>query len=484
MVESNFNPAYELELSASNLNGSPLSVYCMVKYANDEVIGRTETISNNQNPRWENFVRFQHDFDVSLKISFLVIDENTQQEIGKAISTLWLIAKFPILTCRLGDNESKIHIKLRETNQEPKKFAFGISGQDLEEMDFGGGSDPYIIIKFRDVPDHEVYRTEIIKKNINPSWRLFMLTNKQLRFNNPSEFLTIECWDYDFGRRDDFIGSADVTIEQILSPRYYFDISSENNPKAGIIKIECMPMLSTLSYLRNGLQFNFTFAIDFSSRTENLHDINTPFSYISALGKLSSAFEPFENDNIFFLYGFGVKHENQDITKHCFALNGNDNSAHTLGSRGLIVDYVNSKISRKSSKEACLHEVIEKTMRNSNCGNGELKYNILIILTNGEIQNINLTKNAIVDATMLPMSIVIFGMGNSRFSDMKNLTEWQNLKSSDDSTKYALRNIVQFFSYNNESSNLEYSTNAMMNRIFQEFEEYKALEWHKSNKVI
>lgn len=484
MVESDYTTVYELGLSASNLlNASecPLSVYCLVKNGNNEDIGQTEIIEENPNPKWENVVRIPEDFGISLVFQVFAISNNNEQVLlGQAESTVWLIAKNYKngLTCRLGQGDSMIHINLKDASLEPKKFVLKLSGQNLVEMDWGGGSDPYIIIKFKDAPNNEIYKTEIIMKNINPTWRPFILTSYHLRFNRPSEFLTIECWDYDRGMRDDLIGIADVNVDQILSPSFCFEIYNEKNIKTGVIKTECIPMLSILGYLRQGLQFNFTFAIDFSLRTQNLQDTNSLFSYPIAIIELSKVFEMFDNDRMFFFYGFGARYGNRDETKQCFALNGNDNSATVMGCKGLLTDYINSKDLRKPAKEACLHEVIKKTMERSKFKPGVLEYNVLIILTNGEIKNIELTKNEIVDASTQPMSIIILGLGDSRFNDIRSLTVFKELKNSIDSNKKASRNIVQFFPFNSEFSDLRNYTTIMMNKVFQDFEDYMVLNLH------
>ena len=43
---------------------------------------------------------------------------------------------------------------------------------------------------------------------------------------------------------------------------------------------------------------------------------------------------------------------------------------------------------------------------------------MLLILTDGEIHDMNETKNVIVENSFLPISIVIVGIGNADFSKM------------------------------------------------------------------
>lgn len=59
-----------------------------------------------------------------------------------------------------------------------------------------------------------------------------------------------------------------------------------------------------------------------------------------------------------------------------------------------------------------------------------MTYNVLIILTDGEIHDMPKTKDLLVGASSLPLSVIIIGVGNEKFKMMKEL----------DSDKSVLRN--------------------------------------------
>jgi hypothetical protein len=72
---------------------------------------------------------------------------------------------------------------------------------------------------------------------------------------------------------------------------------------------------------------------------------------------------------------------------------------------------------------------------------GQFCYSILLILTDGEICDMTQTKDAIVNASTLPMSIIIVGVGNENFSAMEELDSDNGfLKSSNG--RYATRDLV------------------------------------------
>lgn len=55
------------------------------------------------------------------------------------------------------------------------------------------------------------------------------------------------------------------------------------------------------------------------------------------------------------------------------------------------------------------------------------QYNILLILTDGEIHDMLATKDIIVGASSLPMSIIIIGVGDEKFKLMKQLDSDKSL---------------------------------------------------------
>ena len=69
-------------------------------------------------------------------------------------------------------------------------------------------------------------------------------------------------------------------------------------------------------------------------------------------------------------------------------------------------------------------------------------YQTLLILTDGQIHDMELTKNLLFEAAMLPLSIIIVGVGNANFENMVELDGDNGLYNSNGVK--ALRDIVQF----------------------------------------
>lgn len=73
-------------------------------------------------------------------------------------------------------------------------------------------------------------------------------------------------------------------------------------------------------------------------------------------------------------------------------------------------------------------------------------YFVLLIITDGIISDMHLTKRAIVNASTLPISIIIVGVGNADFEAMDELDS-DDVRLTVDGL-YAERDIVQFVPLN------------------------------------
>jgi hypothetical protein len=77
-----------------------------------------------------------------------------------------------------------------------------------------------------------------------------------------------------------------------------------------------------------------------------------------------------------------------------------------------------------------------------NCRQDKQRFNILLILTDGTINDMETTLRTMIDASSLPMSVLIVGIGSADFTEMKRLDSDKGLLSADGHT--AIRDIVQF----------------------------------------
>lgn len=172
--------------------------------------------------------------------------------------------------------------------------------------------------------------------------------------------------------------------------------------------------------------------------------------YMHAIRSVGKILESYDSDQKFPMYGFGGKIPGiPNHTSHCFALNGDIYNPEVQGVEGMINAYRSSIQKAPLSGPTYFNNIINYT--NGYCKGTKdeesqynQKYNILLILTDGEILDMEKTINAIVDSSELPLSIIIIGVGSADFGAMEQLdADTQPLKSSR-TNKYQTRDAVQF----------------------------------------
>ncbi|KAK4827672.1 hypothetical protein QYF61_020483 [Mycteria americana] len=149
---------------------------------------------------------------------------------------------------------------------------------------------------------------------------------------------------------------------------------------------------------------------------------------------------------------------------HDFAINFNEDNPECAGIQGVVEAYqsclpklqlygptniapIIQKVAKSASEETNTKEASiewEKVrMREL-----EQQYFILLILTDGVITDMADTREAIVHASHLPMSVIIVGVGNADFSDMQMLDGDDGILRSPKGEP-VLRDIVQFVPFRN-----------------------------------
>merc|ERR1712151_1004397 len=130
---------------------------------------------------------------------------------------------------------------------------------------------------------------------------------------------------------------------------------------------------------------------------------------------------------------------------HCFPLNGNEENAEIVGVDG-VLDIYREKVNnikflgpthfapviKKAKEQVIAHQKVDPTM-----------YYILLILTDGEIHDMQETIDQIADISNnnLPLSIIVIGVGDEDFSNMVKLD------GDDFAIRAGVKDLVQFVKF-------------------------------------
>ena len=103
--------------------------------------------------------------------------------------------------------------------------------------------------------------------------------------------------------------------------------------------------------------------------------------------------------------------------------------------------------------------------------NDKLKYNILMILTDGMIDDVDNTINELVAGSFLPLSVIIIGVGNADFSTM-NVLDADEEPLKDSRGVRAARDLVQFVPFLKYENNPERLAQEVLAEIPRQIIEY------------
>lgn len=165
----------------------------------------------------------------------------------------------------------------------------------------------------------------------------------------------------------------------------------------------------------------------------------------------------------------------KNYVNHCFHMNFQPNP-EVFGMDGMLAAY-NTSISQVEMlgptyfgpflKDMILHMQARSTY------GIRAPYTIELILTDGEIMDMNDTIEYLVEASFFPVSIVIVGIGNDSFKNMKFLDSDGGLLTSRKSGKKAARDLVQFVPFREFQGDAKRLASAVLAEIPKQFLEYK-----------
>ena len=244
-----------------------------------------------------------------------------------------------------------------------------------------------------------------------------------------------------------------------------------------------------VDYLSKGMQINLDIAIDYTaSNNENpipLHKIKvgSQNDYEKAIESCGSILAFYDYDQLFPVYGFGgiplCPQNPSNMVSHCFNINFR-NDPNINGINNILKIYRESlgriELAGPTYFTPILDKVISEIKNDLVNNQEENHYYVLLILTDGCINDMPQTCDKIVEASYLPLSIIIVGIGNADFSLMDILDGDKNpLKNS--RGELTKRDIVQFVQFEDFKKNnaIDYGTDLteeVLKEIPTQVEEY------------
>nr|XP_024650850.1 copine-7 isoform X4 [Macaca nemestrina] len=284
-------------------------------------VGRTEVVRSSLHPVFSKVFTVDYYFEEVQRLRFEVYDTHgpsgfsCQEDdfLGGMECTLGqIVAQKKVtrpLLLKFGRNagKSSITVIAEDISGNNGYVELSFRARKLDDKDLFSKSDPFLEL-FRVNDDQGlqlVYRTEVVKNNLNPVWEPFKVSLSSLCSCEETRPLKCLVWDYDSRGKHDFIGEFTTTFEEMqkafregqaqwdcVNPKYKQKRRGYKNSGAVVLAdLKFHRVYSFLDYIMGGCQIHFTVAIDFTASNGDprnscsLHYINPyqPNEYLKAL---------------------------------------------------------------------------------------------------------------------------------------------------------------------------------------------------------
>ncbi|VAI53745.1 unnamed protein product [Triticum turgidum subsp. durum] len=480
----------ELSFSASKLRdmdalskSDPMFVVYTKMDGRLEEIGRTEVILNSLEPLWITKAMINYQFEIVQPLVFRIYDIDTkyhntpvkmlnlaqQDFLGEAFCNLSeIVTKFNhslTLNLRNGSGhalQGTMTVHAEETASSRMAVEMTFHCLNLDNKDTFSKSDPFLRVSrlSESAVAIPICKTEVISNNLNPVWRPITLTSQQ--YSSRDDPLLVECFDFDASGDHELMGALQTTIAQ-LENLYKSKAGANFYSRKGQKKLKGQLFLDTfqekvqhtfLDYISSGFELNFMVAVDFTASNgdprmpQSLHYIDPSGrlnSYQQAILGVSEVLQFYDKDRRFPAWGFGARIP-QGSVSHCFNLNASTNDCEVVGFEGIMSAYSSTLYSVSLSGPTLFGPVINKAaeIASHSVQYGNNRYFVLLIITDGVITDEQETKDSIVRASDLPLSILIVGVGNADFTQMRTLDADLGKRLQSSTGRVATRDIVQF----------------------------------------
>jgi hypothetical protein len=255
-----------------------------------------------------------------------------------------------------------------------------------------------------------------------------------------------------------------------------FNIKVGGIPLTIVSKSKVTKNYTFIDYLKAGVQIGLSIAIDFTGSNgkpyypTSLHYINPskPNQYEKAIYSCGHIIAYYDYDQLFPCFGFGAKINNESCP--IFNLNFKEDP-NIQYIEGIIENYHMALKKVELYGPTFFKPIIHKMNKLIQKENNIFKYHILMILTDGKIDDLDNTINELVKSSFLPLSIIIIGIGKADFSSMVELDADENPLIDSKGVK-AARDLVQFVPFLKYESDPELLANEVLAEIPRQILEY------------
>ncbi|XP_068604036.1 copine-3-like [Brachionichthys hirsutus] len=442
-------------------------------------LGRTEMILNCLNPKFSRRFVLDFLFETVQRLKFCVFDIDNKTHdlsdddflgelectLGQIVSNRQMTRPL-LLSNRRPAGNGTITICAEEIT-DTRAASLEVSARSLDRKCLWW-SDPFLEFYKPTAAGWQLaHRTEVVRNSLHPTWRPFSLSLRALCGGDVDTAVKVDCYDHHANGSHALIGSFKASVAEMqmgthISPAEFECVNPKKVKKktyknSGVICIkrcQIVKEFTFLDFIMGGCQINFTIAIDFTgsngdpSSPQSLHYINPEGSneYLTAIWAVGSVIQDYDSNKMFPVFGFGAQIPPSWQVSHEFPINFNPADPFCAGIEGVVLAYQRCLPQLKLWGPTNFAPIINHAAcfaRQAFQQRVASQYFVLLIITDGVITDMDRTRTAIVEASRLPLSIIIVGVGGADFSAMEFLDSDDTLLQSPGGD-VAARDIVQF----------------------------------------
>jgi len=235
-------------------------------------------------------------------------------------------------------------------------------------------------------------------------WNVVNLLTTDIVFEgNIDHEFKLEFYQAQKSGRHSNIGSVNLTLVQVQSGQKEFQMfdkkgNLDKNKQLMFSQFECKKRHSFLDFIFGGCEIGLQVAIDFTlsngdpSKPTSLHYLNhNKNEYLNAIRSVGNILQYYDADKQIPALGFGgAIPPYTNVADHCFALNGDIFNPECDGIEGVMEAYKHA-INRANlygpTHFGGILELINDMTEALQCSQNNQKYNILLIITDGVIND-------------------------------------------------------------------------------------------------
>uniref|UniRef100_A0A3B3XE63 C2 domain-containing protein n=1 Tax=Poecilia mexicana TaxID=48701 RepID=A0A3B3XE63_9TELE len=456
-------PATKIEVTVSCRNLLDMDTFSKSDPGKLSFFGRTEVIENTLNPDFVRKFVLDYFFEEKQNLRFDVFTMATslcfvQDFLGQIFCTLGEIIGSPggrlerTLSGIPGKKCGSIVFTAEELSNcrvSTHLSTMQFCANKLDKKDFFGKSDPFLVF-YRSNEDGTFticHKTEVIKNNLNPVWQSFTIPVRALCNGDYDRTVKVDVYDWDRDGSHDFIGEFTTSYRELSRGQSQFNVYEVSCVRRN--KKKTVTLLSFKVESEHTFMFFRTCILAFHSignpsQPTSLHYMS-PYqmnAYAMALKAVGEIIQDYDSDKLFPAYGFGAKLPPDGKISHGFPLNSNTENPNCVGIEGVLEAYFHTLRTVQLYGPTNFAPVINQVARCAAEVTDGSQYFVLLMITDGVISDMAQTKEAVVNAASLPMSLIIVGVGPAEFDAMEELDGDEVRVSS--RGRFAERDIVQF----------------------------------------